>query len=417
MRPDARIQAAIDILTALEKTDQPADRLIRDYFRSRRYAGSKDRAAVAERVFSVLRHHFSLAWTMQDDSPRALLLASVAGGGEDPDVLFTGQTHAPAPLTDAEHKQLKTPRADPPLHVESEFPAFLEAELRRAFGDNVLREMSAFLGRAPTDLRVNALKASRDEAFRILKEQGYDAALTPYAPLGIRIASGGAGLDRTPAFESGLFEFQDEAAQIAAILVAPKRGERILDLAAGAGGKALALAALSNNEAKIVASDIREAALEQLRLRAARAGAEIAIQLEPQGPFDAVLVDAPCTGTGTWRRQPELRGRFTPALLAKRIALQDELLDRAARLVKPGGRLIYATCSILPSENQDRIAAFRTRHPAFVPDPAAAIWARETETPPPPGMADDFRATPFTTGTDGFYCAILRAEPAKGAQP
>jgi len=178
-------------------------------------------------------------------------------------------------------------------------------------------------------------------------------------------------------------------------------------MAAGAGGKSLALAALSNNAAQILASDIRAAALEQLRLRAARAGAKIDIQAEPKGRFDAVLLDAPCTGTGTWRRQPELRGRLTPSLLAKRIAAQDELLDRAAALVKPGGRLIYATCSILPSENQDRIAAFRTRHPDFVPLSAAEIWRRETQSPPPPGLADDFRATPFATGTDGFFVAVL----------
>ena len=416
MRPDARIQAAIDILTALETTDQPADRLIRDHFRKRRYAGSKDRAAVAERVFQVLRHSVSLAWTMQDDSPRALVLAAVARGGEDPDTLFTGQQHAPAPLTEAEHKQLKSAATETPLHVEGEFPAFLEPELARAFGDRVLREMSAFPGRAPTDLRANALKAARDEVLRTLKEQGYDAAPTPHSPVGIRIASGGAGLDRTPAFESGLFEFQDEAAQIASILVAPQPGERILDLAAGAGGKSLALAALSNNEATIVATDIRAAALEQLRLRAERAGAQVGIRPDPQGPFDAVLLDAPCTGTGTWRRQPELRGRLTASLLAKRIAVQDELLDSAARFVKPGGRLIYATCSILPSENQERIAAFRARHPHFVLHSAATIWSRATGAQPPPGMAEDFRATPYATGTDGFYCAILRCEPEKGAK-
>jgi 16S rRNA (cytosine967-C5)-methyltransferase len=416
MTPAARLQAAIDILDGLERSPHPADRFIRDFFRARRYAGSKDRAAVAERVFQVLRHRFSLAWAMQDESPRALVLAAVARDGGDPDTLFTGQPYAPAALTDAERKQLRSQPAEAPLHVEGEFPAFIEPELTRAFGDNVLREMTAFLDRAPTDLRVNTLKASRTDVLRVLTELGYDAAPTPYAPSGVRIASGGAGLDRTREFQDGLFEFQDEAAQIASVLVAPRPGERILDMAAGAGGKSLALAALSNNEAASVASDIRASALDQLRIRATRAGAQITVQADPEGPFDAVLLDAPCTGTGTWRRQPELRGRLTPALLAKRIATQDELLDRAARLVKHGGRLIYATCSTLPSENQDRIAAFRARHPEFVRESAAHIWTIETGTAPPPGMAEDFRATPRTTQTDGFYTAtLIRRAAASGS--
>jgi len=417
LRPDARIQAAIDILTALETTDQPADRLVRDYFRSRRYAGSKDRAAVAERVFCVLRHRFSLAWAMEDDRPRALVLASVAQEGADPDILFTGLTHAPSPLTDDERKRLKAPRAEPPLHIQGEFPAFLEPELTRAFGDGVLREMTALLARAPTDLRVNTLKASRDEVLTVLRDQGYDAAPTPYSPFGIRIASGGAGLDRTKPFEDGLFEFQDEAAQIASILVSPKPGECILDMAAGAGGKSLALAALANNEAAIVASDIRTQALEHLQLRAKRAGARIEVQPEPGGTFDAVLLDAPCSGSGTWRRQPELRGKITPSVLAKRIALQDELLDSAAARVKPGGRLIYATCSILPCENEDRVRAFLGRNPQFKLLGAQSAWRETVASETPPLLAQVFRTTPLTGGTDGFFAAILAHAAPPGTRP
>ncbi len=412
MTPAARLQAAIDILGALEKTDQPPDRLIRDYFRARRYAGSKDRAAVAERVYLILRHRFSLAWAMEDDAPRALVLASVLRvESGDPDTLFTGQPYAPAPVTDAERKRMATREGEPPLHVEGEYPAFLDPELARAFGADVLRQMAALQLRAPTDLRVNTLKAGRDEVRALLQGQGYDAAPTPFSPLGIRIETGGAGLDRTKAFEAGLFEFQDEAAQIAAILVAPRPRERILDMAAGAGGKSLALAALADNEAEIVASDIRANALAQLHLRALRAGARIEVQPEPRGTFDAVLLDAPCSGTGTWRRQPELRWKLTPKVLAQRIALQDELLERAAALVKPGGRLIYATCSVLPSENEDRVAAFRVRHPAF----AAVSVDGHLEAGKPArsrrrAWPEDFRASPLTSGTDGFFTAILRRD-------
>ncbi|MEI9991621.1 MAG: RsmB/NOP family class I SAM-dependent RNA methyltransferase [Rhizomicrobium sp.] len=424
MKAAARLQAAIDILTALEKTDQPADRLIRDYFRARRYAGSKDRAAVAERVFSILRHRFSLAWTMQDETPRALALASVVQQGDDPDLLFTGEAYAPASLTDDERKRLKAPRGEPPLYAEGEFPQFLEPELTRAFGDRVLREMAGLQTRAPIDLRVNTLRRERGEVLSALVAQGFAAAPTPFAPHGIRIASGEASssLGRGAMFESGAFEFQDEAAQIAALLVGARPGLRILDLAAGAGGKTLALAAAMKNQGEIVACDVRQPALQELAARATRAGAKnirthlLDDRAPLEGRFDAVLLDAPCSGSGTWRRQPELRWKLTPKVLAQRIALQDELLGRAAALVKPGGQLIYATCSILPSENQDRIAAFRVRHPAFAPVSAAAIWTRETAGEPPPGLAEDFRATPYTTGTDGFYAAILIHNAApKGA--
>ncbi|HJW39840.1 MAG TPA: RsmB/NOP family class I SAM-dependent RNA methyltransferase [Rhizomicrobium sp.] len=417
MTPAARVQAAIDVLTALEKTDQPADRLVRDYFRARRYAGSKDRAAVAERVFSVLRHRGALAWAIQDEAPRALVLASVAEAGEDPDTLFTGQNYAPPSLSDDERKRLKSLRTDLPLHAEGAFPAFLEPELTRAFGDRLLREMTALLERAPTDLRANSLKASRDDVLRLLHAQGYDAAPTPHSPIGIRIASGGGGLDKTKEFEAGLFEFQDEAAQIASILVAARPDMRILDLAAGAGGKALALAAAMRDQGEIVACDVRQPALQQLAIRAKRAGATniktfLLEDAAPAGRFDAVLVDAPCSGSGTWRRQPDLRWKLTPAVLTQRIAAQDALLDRAAAFVKPGGRLIYATCSVLPCENQERVAAFLRRHPRFTPLSAADAWTRETGTPPPPGMAEDFRATPYSTGTDGFFTALLIHTPA-----
>lgn len=420
MKPSARLQAAIDILSALEKTDQPADRLIRDYFRSRRYAGSKDRAAVAEQVFSVLRHRFSLAWAIEDETPRALVLACVVLGGGDPDTLFTGEAYAPAPLTEDEERRRKALRNDPPLYAEGGFPQFLEPELTRAFGDKVLREMAALQTRAPVDLRVNTLRRERGEVLAALVAQGFAAEATRFAPHGIRIASGEASssLGRGAMFESGAFEFQDEAAQIAATLCRARPGMRILDLAAGAGGKTLALAAQMRNQGEIVACDIRQPALQALAARAARAGAtNIKTHLLDdgaplEGKFDAVLLDAPCSGSGTWRRQPELRWKLTPKILAQRISLQDELLDRAAALVKPGGRLIYATCSILPCENQERVAAFRRRHPRFAPAAAADVWAKETRAAPPPGMAEDFRGTPLVTGTDGFYTAILIHTPA-----
>jgi 16S rRNA (cytosine967-C5)-methyltransferase len=416
MTPAARLQMAIEILEAMEKSGQPVDRLLKDWFRARRFAGSKDRAAIGERVFAIQRHRGSLAWRMQDDSARALVLASVVRDGEDPDLLFTGQSYAPAALSEDEHSLLKAPRGETPLHVEGEFPAFLEPELTRAFGDRLLREAVALQARAPVDVRVNTIRRERGEVLDALIAQGFAATLAPHAPQGIRIADGSAALGRSAMFESGAFEFQDEAAQIAGVLCKARPDRRILDLAAGAGGKSLALAADMRNQGEIVACDIRQPALQELAARARRAGAtniktHLLSDATPlTGSFDTVLLDAPCSGSGTWRRQPELRWRTTPQRLSELVPLQDRLLAQAAGHVKPGGRLVYATCSILPRENEERVAAFLKRSPAFKLFRADAAWRESAATEPPPGMDDFFRATPLSTGTDGFFAAVLARE-------
>lgn len=419
MTPAARLQAAIEILDGLNATAIPADRFIRDWFRTRRYAGSKDRAAVAERVFSVLRHRASLAWRMKSETSRSLVLGSLVADGTalaEIDALFRGEGYGPQPLSGDERAALASePQDMPPLSVRCEFPAFLESELARGFGVDLRDEMQAMLARAPVDLRVNALKATRDDVLAILRGDGFDAAPAPYAPFGIRIPTreGLAQLRRHGAFERGLFEFQDEAAQIAAALCAAKPGETILDLAAGAGGKALALAADMRNRGRIVACDIDAGRLMQIAPRAARAGVTI-IQTHPadiappDGSFDAVFVDAPCSGSGTWRRQPEQKWRLTPSRLAELTALQDRLLAQAASCLRRGGRLIYATCSVLPCENDDRIAQFLSGNSGFAVQSASACWRAIGQDSAPPGMGEFFRATPHKTGTDGFFAAILQ---------
>lgn len=416
MTPSARLRAAIEVLEALRDTNKPADRFLRNWFRARRYAGSKDRAAVAERVFTVLRHRASLAWRLNSDQPRSLVLASLAAEGCDPasiDGLFNGANYGPLPLNDSERDAILSPRTDPPpLWVEGEFPQFLEAELARSLGDALLDEMRAMCGRAPIDLRTNTIKAARDDVLGELRDEGFAAEPTPYAPHGIRIAKheGASALSRTRAYLKGRFEFQDEAAQIASLLCAARPGERILDLAAGAGGKALALAASMNNEGLILARDNDAGRLSQLAPRAARAGVtiirdELAETDPPGAAFDAVFVDAPCSGSGAWRRQPELKWRITLERLAQLQETQDRLLDQAAAASR--GRIVYATCSLLACENSDRVAAFLGRHPTFGIEPAADIWRQVTDSAPPPGMAEVFRATPKNTGTDGFFAAVL----------
>ncbi len=408
---------AIDILDALEETQQPLDRLLKDWFRTRRFAGSKDRAAIAERVFTVQRHRAAFAWRMGGEGPRALALASVLAARENPDALFTGDGYGPAALSEAERAAIAAPPAgDAPLPVRGEFPAFLEPELTRAFGDAALDEMIALQARAPADLRVNTIRRERGEVLAAIRAQGFAAEATPYAPHGIRVAEGSAALGRSAMFESGAFEFQDEAAQIAALLCRARPDMRILDLAAGAGGKSLALAADMRNQGEIVACDIRQPALQELAVRAKRAGATnikthlLSAENPPPGVFDTVLLDAPCSGSGTWRRQPELRWRTTPERLAELVPLQDRLLAQAAAHVKPGGRLVYATCSILPRENEARVAAFLARNPVFRALRADAAWRESAAAEPPPGMSAFFRASPFTTGTDGFFAAVLRRE-------
>ena len=417
MTPAARLQMAIDILETLDKSEQPLDRLLKDWFRVRRFAGSKDRAAIAERVFAVQRHRASFAWRIGSDSPRALALASVLAAAEDPAPLFTGGGYGPVQLSDQELAVIAVPpTADAPLSVRGEFPAFLEPELTRAFGSGLLDEMVALQARAPADLRVNTIRRERGEVLAALIAQGFAAAATPFAPNGIRIADASAALGRTAMFESGAFEFQDEAAQIAALLCNARPGQRVLDFAAGAGGKSLALAAAMRNEGEIVACDIRQPALQELALRAKRAGASsikthlLSDTNPPDGEFDIVLLDTPCSGSGTWRRQPELRWRLTPQRLAELVPLQDRLLARAGAHVKPGGRLVYATCSILPRENEERIATFLARNPAFKIVRADAAWRESGGENPPPGLAEFFRASPHSTGTDGFFTAILRRE-------
>jgi 16S rRNA (cytosine967-C5)-methyltransferase len=410
MTPGARLQATIEMLAELERTAEPADRFVKNWLRVRRFAGAKDRRAIASHLFAIQRHRATLAWRMADDSPRALVIAALLQAGEDPARFFIGG-YCPAPLDAAERAAIAAARPEPPLWVAGEFPRFLQAELTRAFGDRLPQEMLALQARAPADLRVNTLKATRQAVLARLRGEGIACEPTPHAPHGLRIAPGpgNAALSKSPLFQQGAFEFQDEAAQIASLLAGVKPGLRVCDLAAGAGGKTLALAAEMRNAGEILACDVRAAPLAELKRRAARAGVAIVRTLPPQGApdglFDVVFLDAPCSGTGTWRRQPELRWRLTTERLAEQNALQDRLLDRAAALVRPGGRLVYSTCSILPCENQDRIAAFRLRHKGFTPHDAAALWPG-----PPPGLAADFRATPLATGTDGFYAAVLRRD-------
>ena len=385
MTPAARVQAAIEILdlviAAARNNGAPADRIITEWFRTRRFAGSSDRRAVRELAYGAIRKCGEVPL-----SGRAAMLTLAK---HDPALtaLFDGSPHAPAPSAPGERY------ARP-----GTAPAWLEKLLAASAVDGDL------LGRAPLDIRVNSLKAARETI-------ELPVAAEPTAALhGLRLPFG-TPVEQWEAHQAGLIEVQDTGSQLVCEALGAHPGETVIDLCAGAGGKTLALAAAMDNRGVLLACDTDRGRLSRLPLRADRAGATI-IQsqlLDPGqedkalaewlGKADAVLIDAPCSGTGTWRRNPEGRWRLTPRELARLVVLQARLLDLAARLVKPGGRLVYVTCSLLDSEGADQAAAFLARNDRFRADPLPEGFGE------PRGSGNRF--TPYRDGTDGFFVARL----------
>ncbi|MDR3500900.1 MAG: RsmB/NOP family class I SAM-dependent RNA methyltransferase [Parvibaculum sp.] len=428
MTPGARLQAAIDILSSIGRTRAPADRVFDGWARSSRYAGSKDRAAVSELVFTVLRHRSELATALGSEEPRLLALGAVAmvegAGAAAAIALADGTRHAPPPLEPDEATALKNatlPDGDAPPFIRLNYPEWLHEDFLAAFGPRLEAEMSALMERAPTDLRVNALKTNRDAALAALAEEKIAAELTPYAPNGLRLTAR-ANIAGLKSFRDGLIELQDEGSQLACLIAAATPGEQIVDLCAGGGGKALAMAAMMGGRGQIHACDTDRRRLGRLMPRAQRAGARniqtrfIKPHILPGGPdadladlearMDCVLVDAPCSGSGAWRRNPDARWRLTRELLDSYRATQAEVLLRGSRLVRPGGRLVYVTCSLLPCENEGQVDAFLAAHADFALRPWNEAWPEGVALPPAPA-GGALRLSPASTRTDGFFIAVL----------
>jgi 16S rRNA (cytosine967-C5)-methyltransferase len=427
MTPGARIAAAIEVLDDIEARRRPAGDALKDWGLAHRFAGSKDRAAIGTLVFDALRRRASSAFIMGAETPRAIILGAMrlarGMGVEEIAVLCTGQAHAPSPLLESESARLAAADlAGAPIHVAGDFPEWLEPSFIAVFGEAAVAEAGALAARAPLDLRVNLLKATREKALESLAH--LRPLPTPLSPLGLRLPltpdGRGPALAAEPAYVKGLVEIQDEASQLAALLAAAKPGEQALDLCAGAGGKTLALAALMQNKGQIYASDSDGRRLMPIYARLERAGARN-VQVRPQRPgadgladlegrCDLVVVDAPCTGTGTWRRNPDAKWRVRPGALEQRIKDQDGALEQAARFVKPRGRVLYVTCSVLRDENEDRLAVFLAAHPEFKSLPAQEI-AERADLPRLTAFASRFgeglRLTPLTSETDGFFIAML----------
>ena len=429
LTPAARCAAAIEVLADIAGRRRPAADALKDWGLSHRFAGSGDRGGIASLVYDGLRRRASSAWIMRDESPRAILLGSLRlqQGLAAPSIaaLFNGEGFAPPRLSEGEADRLERGSLDDaPPHVAGDVPEWVLPELEALLGAELLPELKALARRAPLDIRVNALKGSREAAMPGLAHHA--AAPTPHAPMGLRIPIGadgrGPALHVEPEFLEGWYEIQDEGSQLAAILTGSRAGETVVDLCAGGGGKTLALAALTGNSGRLVASDgdPRRLAPIHERLRRSGAAAEVRtprggrmradVLADFDGDADRVLVDAPCTGTGTWRRNPDAKWRLRPGSLSARVAEQAAVLDRAGVLVRPGGRITYVTCSLLPAENDAAVAGFLARAGgAFAPVPARAVTDALA-----PGLADALRFTghglqmsPALTGTDGFYVATL----------
>ena len=431
MTPGARIAAAVELLTAIDgDTSQPADRLVTQWFRQRRYAGSGDRAAISTLVYTVLRRLRQLDWHIArvGSSPgwRARVFAALVLAEGWPaarvaaacDGTLYSAPHLDAPemamVAGLEGCGLDDPMQPPA--VRGNIPDWLEAPLRGVLGDRLAEELAALMLEAPVDLRVNTLKGTRDEAIASLAADGIAALPTRFSPIGLRLA-GRVALGAAQGYKDGLVEVQDEASQLAALLVEAQPGEAVVDLCAGAGGKTLALAACMQGRGRLVACDMSARRLDLSRPRLGRAGAgwvETQVLDRADGLwggaeercFDRVLVDAPCTGTGTWRRSPEMRWRLTPEALARDTARQATILDAAARLVRPGGRLVYVVCSLLSEEGEAQVEAFLDRHKDFSPLPASTVWARVVGAPYP-GSDPYPRLLPGRDGTDGFFVGVL----------
>jgi 16S rRNA (cytosine967-C5)-methyltransferase len=431
MTPGARLSAAIDVLADVETRRRPAPNALKDWGLAHRFAGSSDRAAIAGLVYDALRRKASSAFVMGEATPRAIVLGTLRlERGLDVAAiarLTDGARHAPALLTEAERRALAAHSlADAPAHVRGDYPEWLDLPLARVFGDERAEEGAALARRAPLDLRANTLKAARDKAAEEVAHLAPEP--THWSPDGLRILISADAknppVHAEPAFLKGHVEVQDEGSQVAAILTGAKPGEQAIDLCAGAGGKTLALAALMENRGQIYATDFDLRRLAPIHARLARAGArnvqvrtprwlDIDVLSDQAGRADLVLIDAPCTGIGTWRRNPDAKWRVRPGALAERVKEQAALLDRAAALVKPGGRIAYVTCSVLAEENGDQVRGFLSRHPQFAPVAAETVAAPLGERAAefctaalstPEGLL----MTPRRTGTDGFFVALLR---------
>ena len=361
MTPAARVAAAIEILDMIGD-GLPAEQVLTRWGRNNRFAGSKDRAAIRDYVFDVMRIKRSAAWLGRAATGRGLMIGLLRAQGVDPSSLFTGEGHAPAPLMDYEEA---APTDEIPEQERWNLPDWLIERFTDQLGEKAAETASVLESRAPVTLRINTDKTDTFNAMLMLDEAGVSVVQNPLSPTALTVTSGARRIRNSTAYTDGFVELQDASSQ--AVVDALPQSNKVLDYFAGGGGKSLAIAA--QGASTVFAHDIDPARMRDLPLRAARAGADITqlagSDLEKFGPYDIVLVDAPCSGSGAWRRAPEAKWRLTPEEQSLTLARQDDILDQASTLVSPTGVLVYATCSILPEENRARMDDFVARHPEW----------------------------------------------------
>ncbi len=453
MTPSARLAAAASVLDSIAQGRQPAEAVLKAWGAANRYAGSKDRRAIADRVYKVLRARGRLSWIMGGrEDGRALVIGSLAALDgltlEEIEALHSGDGYGPRPLSKQERSRITAGEGELPGWVQAGLPEFVVEDFKATFGDRWTEEARELMQpRAPIDLRVNLTKATVEEVEAELREAGLEPTRTPGSPVGLRLASEPPpNVQALEAFKAGRIEIQDEGSQIVCALAGAAPGMTVVDYCAGGGGKTLGLAAdlfpsplagegggrsptdegsrkwspvdvevpaeggetphptrfaghllPQGEKGRLIASDVVAKRLENIRPRLARAGVEAELRLIGQngggmedlnGAADLVFVDAPCSGSGTWRRRPEDAWRLSAEEVERLHGLQVRILSEAARLVKPGGRLAYVTCSMLSRENEASADAFEAAHPDFAP-----VGARR-------------RLSPASTNTDGFFFAL-----------
>ncbi len=429
MRLGGRLQAVVEVLGELEAGKRPTSDVLKDWGAAHRFAGAGDRAVVGNIVYDALRRKLSIGWRMDEDDARALAFgALLADGGmalEAIDVLLEGDKFAPVALEKS--RRVAWENRDitlAPDHVQADVPQWCASSLQALFGSRWVEEARALATRPPVDLRVNSLKATREQVLVALEKAG--ATPAPYLAQALRIPPIEA-LGRHPnvqgeqAFLDGWFEVQDLGSQLAALCAGAKPGEQVLDYCAGAGGKTLALAASMQNSGQIHAYDAERARLSPMHERLQRAGVrntQVHGNLDALDPLvdrmDLVLTDAPCTGSGTWRRRPDAKWRLNEQQLERRVQDQAEVLDHAKRYVKRGGRLAYVTCSLFAEENTRQIERFLAQNTEFTEIAPKSLW--QSVVPQISDFAPVFPShgsvfSPLSTGTDGFYVSILQRQP------
>jgi 16S rRNA (cytosine967-C5)-methyltransferase len=427
MTPGARLAAVIELYDEIVDAPKPADQILFQYFRSRKFIGSGDRRFVTEMIYTLLRHYARLNWWAEKlgmcNSGREIILLWLVFGtdykyNEILD-LFDGAGYGPQPLSRFERESIEKAAkndfmpSEMPEDIKLECPEWAYASLKKMYGSNLEKELIPMQDEAPLDLRVNTLKGERDAILKQLRHDDFKVQETAYSPIGLRV-QGRPAFSMHPLYQKGSIEVQDEGSQLLSILCGAKPGEWVVDFCAGAGGKTLALAAQMNNKGKIYACDIEQNRLENSKKRLRRAGVHcVEMRLltdeddnwvrKHKGKADCVLIDAPCSGVGTWRRNPFMRWQNMGPGLKGLLNTQQNILQSASQMVKSGGRLIYATCSMLPEENGNQVEKFLAENPEFVP----VALEKLGQIPNLDLSASSLQLTPAQHNTDGFFISAM----------